>query len=383
MPSTTFRNRALLLALPAVALLAFLAWRGMLEPHGAKAAKKPEAVPVVVATVERRDVTHRIASIGTVQSLQTVVLRPQITGVVTEVLFAEGQRVEKGALLARIDDRAIRANLERAEAEKASRIAELRSAELDLERYRSLSDPRIVSRQTLDQQAAVVERLKAGIRAAEAAVESHRVELGYTRIVAPVRGRVGIRRVDPGNLVQAGAEGGIVTVTQVDPISVVFTVPQSVIAELEAGDARTARRVVAFDRDAGVELAQGRIESFDNQIDTATGTLRVRAHFPNPEGRLWPGQFVAVQVETGTSAASTVVPARAIGEGLNGTFVYRVADGKAQVVSVETAYRDEEIAVVTKGVSPGDSVVVDGQSRLKDGASVKIAAPVEAARARG
>jgi RND family efflux transporter MFP subunit len=222
------------------------------------------------------------------------------------------------------------------------------------------------------------------VQAAEAAAEALRVELGYTRIVAPVRGRVGIRRVDPGNLVQAGAEAGIVTVTQVDPISVVFTVPQSVVADLESTAAHgTARRVVAFDRDAGVELGVGRIESFDNQIDTATGTLRVRAHFANPDGRLWPGQFVAVQVETGTSPAATVVPARAVNEGLRGAYVYRVVEGAAEVVPIETRYRDEEIVVVAKGVAPGERVVVDGQSRLKNGSAVKVTGPAGDARARG
>ncbi|MFO0447839.1 MAG: efflux RND transporter periplasmic adaptor subunit, partial [Pseudomonadota bacterium] len=331
-----------------------------------------------------RDVVHRIASIGSVQSLQTVELRPQGTGVVTAVRFDEGQLVERGALLARSDDRTIRANLARAEAEKASREAELRSAELDLARYRELGDPRIVPRQAIDQQAARVEQLKAGIAAAEAAIEAHRVELGYTRIVAPVRGRVGIRRIDPGNLVQAGAEGGIVTVTQVDPISVVFTVPQAALGALDAGpDGRRGRRVVAYDRDAGTELAAGRIASFDNQIDTATGTLRVRAEFANPDGRLWPGQFVALQVETGLSEDVTVVPARAVNEGLAGAFVYRVRDGKAEVVPVETRYRDEDLVVIARGVAPGDELVVDGQSRLRDGSAVKLVAPAGGADAAG
>ncbi|HEY5760391.1 MAG TPA: efflux RND transporter periplasmic adaptor subunit [Steroidobacter sp.] len=370
----TKHNRAA--AVGAVVLLAAGCWWYARTP--AKLAAAPagggSGVPVTVAEVERRDVPQRISAIGTVQSLHAVVLRPQVTGTVTEVLFKEGELVERGALLARIDDRTIKAALAQAQAEKSSGEADLRIAELDLARYNGLSDRSIVPRQTIEQQAALVEKLKATIRASEARIEAQRVQLSFTEIRSPVHGRVGIRRIDPGNLVQIGDEQGLVTVTQVDPISIVFTLPQEVLPRLrKASKASRQMRVTAFDRDGSAPLAQGRLTTLDNQIDTATGTLRLRAEFDNASSDLWPGQFVTLQLETGTSENATVVPAHAIQQGLEGPFVYRVQDAIAEPVQVVTSYLDDEIAVIASGVMPGDVIVIDGQSRLKPGAKVKPA----------
>jgi RND family efflux transporter MFP subunit len=378
MLSARSRNRAIWVAaifLVVVALLPY--WRGEAqEKNSQSAGSGSSGVPVSVATVEKRDVPHRISSIGTVQSLHTVVIRPQVTGVVTEVLFREGELVERGALLARIDDRTIQAVLAQALAEKASREAQLRSAELDLARYGNLIDRHVVSRQTLDKQAALVEELKAGIQASEATIAAQRVQLSFTRIASPVRGRVGMRRVDQGNLLQAGDPNGLVTVTQIDPISIVFTLPQESLYRVRTASKGTeAARVTAYERDAGGPLAQGTLTTFDNQIDTATGTLRLRAQFDNREGKLWPGQFVALQLETGVSADAVVLPSRAVQQGLNGAFVYRVRDSKAEVAPVVVTYQDDEIAVVDNGVAPGESVVLDGQSRLKAGSAVRVSAP--------
>lgn len=330
------------------------------------------AVPVQVVEVERRDVPQRISGIGTVQSLHSVVLRPQVSGVITEVLFEEGELVERGKLLARIDDRSIKAALVQAEAEKISAEADLRIAELDLSRYVGLRDSSIVPRQTIDQQAALVEKLKANVQASEARIAAQRVQLSFTEIRSPVRGRVGIRRIDPGNLVQAGDASGLVTVTQVDPISIVFTLPQEMLSRLRGATRARKLGVTAYDRDAGEPLAQGRLTTLDNQIDVATGTLRLRAEFDNARGELWPGQFVMLQLETGMSANATVVPAHAIQQGLNGAFVYRVQNEKAEMVTVVTSYLDDEIAVIAEGIVPGDMIVSDGHSRLKPGAQVKV-----------
>jgi RND family efflux transporter MFP subunit len=339
---------------------------------------------VSVVEVERRDVPHRISSIGTVQSLHSVVIRPQVTGIVTEVLFNEGEMVERGALLARMDDRTIKAALAQAQAEKASGEARLRSAEADLTRYRNLIDQNVIPRQTIDQQAALVEELKAAIRASDATLSAQRVQLSFTTILSPVRGRVGIRRVDPGNLVQAGDPNGLVTVTQIDPISILFTLPQETLPRLRTtSQGSKGARVTAFERDAGVALGEGQLTTFDNQIDPATGTLRLRAQFANPEGKLWPGQFVTLQLETGVSANAMVLPARAVQQGLNGAFVYRIRDSKAEVVPIVTTYQDDEIAVVARGIALGDSVVVDGQSRLKPGAVVKATEASGARNATG
>lgn len=361
-------------AIGAVVLLAVGYWwyaRTPAQPAAAPAGGG-SGVPVTVAEAKRRDVTQRLSAIGTVQSLHTVVLRPQVTGTITEVLFNEGELVERGALLARIDDRSIKAALAQAHAEKSSSEADLRIAELDLARYDGLRDRSIVSRQTLDQQAALVEKLKAAIRASEARIEAQRVQLSFTEIRSPVRGRAGIRRVDPGNLVQVGDERGLVTVTQVDPISVMFTLPQEALPRLrKAVKASRQMRVTAFDRDGGAPLAHGRLTTLDNQIDVATGTLRLRAEFDNAGSELWPGQFVTLQLETGTSMDATVVPAHAIQQGLEGSFVYRVHDAIADAVPVVTSYLDDEIAVIATGVVPGDLIVIDGQSRLRPGAKVK------------
>ena len=369
-------NRLKLLAAAGIIVLAavvtWMFWRGDALGGHAKG-KGPAAVPVAVARVEQRDVPHWISSVGTVQSLQSVVIRPQVTGVLTEVLFREGEIVERGALLARIDDRSIGAALAQAEAEKSSKEAQLKLAKLDLTRYDDLSTQHIVPRQTVDKQAALVEELNAGIRASEAAIAAQRVQLSFTRILSPVRGRVGIRRVDPGNLVQAGDQNGLTTVTQIDPISVLFTLPQESMSQLPSAlPASGALAVTAFERDAGVPLAQGRLTTFDNQIDQATGTLRLRAEFANADGKLWPGQFVALKLRTSVSANAYVFPARALQQGLNGAFVYRVRGSKAEVVPVVTIWQDDEIAVLESGLEAGEEVVIDGQSRLKSGAAVKI-----------
>jgi RND family efflux transporter MFP subunit len=206
-------------------------------------------------------------------------------------------------------------------------------------------------------------------------IAAQRVQLSYTRILSPVRGRTGIRRVDQGNLVQAGDPTGLVTVTQIDPISILFTLPQESVSHLKTPPGAKGPSVTAYDRDAGIPLAQGKLTTFDNQIDVATGTLRLRAEFDNADGKLWPGQFVTLQLQTGVTANAIVLPARAVRQGLNGAFVYRIRDSKAEVVPIVTTYLDGEIATVASELAPGDSVVVDGQSRLKAGSVVKVSQP--------
>lgn len=357
-------------------IVAAVSWRVISLAQASKPASSPPPVPVSVAAVELRDIPHRVSGIGSVQPLQTVTLRPQIGGVITEVSFAEGQLVKKNALLARIDDRAVVAALQQAQAQKARNEAQLRSAELDLRRYSDLANSAAVSRQMLEQQRANVQQLQAAIQADEAAIAQQDVQLSYTRIVAPIDGRVGLRHVDAGNLVQAGDPSGLVTITQLDPISVVFTLPQDLLPRvqplLQAG---RALAVTAFERNNGAQLAAGRLTVIDNQIDATTGTVRLRAEFPNANGRLWPGQFVTVELQTSVSNAATVIPARAVQLGLDGAFVYRVRNDKAEVAPVTLAYSDDDIALVTQGVGVGDAVVIDGHSRLKPGSKVRVVSP--------
>jgi len=369
-------RRLALITLATLPVLGLVLWRVLTPASQAAESPRTKAVPVTVTQVERRDVQHNVTGIGTVQSLHSVTLRPQVSGILTEVLFREGQFVKRGDLLARIDDRSIKAALLQAQAEKARNLALLKSAELDLTRYGNLVAQEAISRQTLEQQAAQVEQLKATVRANEATVAAQEVQLSYTQIAAPVSGRVGIRRVDPGNLVQAGDANGLVTVTQIDPISIVFTLPQNLLSRVRpllqnAQATKTPAQVAAYDRDAGDLLAQGKLTMIDNQIDVATGTIRLRAEFTNQQGRLWPGQFVTVRLATSTSVGASVVPVRTVQQGLSGPYVYRVRDSKAEVVPVTIAYQDDQQVVISSGVEPGDTVVVDGQSRLKPGARVQ------------
>lgn len=323
----------------------------------------PTAVPVVVAVVEQRDVPHLVRAIGNVHSIHNVILRSQIDGILTEVLFEEGQQVAKGDLLARIDDRSIRAALNQARAEQARIQAELRSAQLDLERYTRLVKQNAVARQEYDQQKALVAQLEAMTAASEAAVAAAEVALSHTRIVSPVTGRVGFRRVDAGNYVRASDAEGLFSVTQIEPIDVVFSLSQSVLPRLPA-IAGTAP-VKVYDRAGGILLGEGVLTTIDNQVDRATGTIRLKARLPNTDGSLWPGQSVVVQLHTGVSAGALVVPVTAVRHGLNGRYVFRVSGGKAKPVPVTVAFEDDSIAVIAEGVAAGDTVVTDGHLRLK------------------
>jgi RND family efflux transporter MFP subunit len=379
MPTPSVPRRVLVIAATIVAVSLLIGWRLMSNTVAAGPPKGPPPVPVSVVAVEQRDVPQLAAGIGTVQSLHSVVLRPQVSGIVTDVLFDEGQQVKKGQLLARIDDRTIIANLRQAEAEKARNEAQLRAAKLDQSRYNNLLAEEAISRQTVEQQGALVEQLEAAIRANEATIAAQQVQLSYTQITSPVTGRVGLRRIDAGNLVQAGDVNGLVAVTQVDPISVIFTLPQELLVTLQGltHGAPTAH-VGAYDRDGGVLLAEGKLKTIDNQVDAATGTIRLRAEFTNKDGKLWPGQFVMVRLQTGMSDGALVVPARTVKQGLQGPFVFRVREQRAEVVPVQVGYSNDEFAVIREGLTEGDSIVSDGHSRLTPNAVVKLADPMGA-----
>ncbi|MBL8271252.1 efflux RND transporter periplasmic adaptor subunit [Steroidobacter sp.] len=375
---------ALIGAAVATPLVLLIGWRLVSGSLAADPPRGPPPVPVSVVNVEQRDVPQLAAGIGTVQSLHNVVLRPQVSGIVTDVLFEEGQNVKRGQLLARIDDRTILANLRQAEAEKARNEAQLKAAKLDKSRYDNLLAEEAISRQTVEQQVAQVEQLEAAIRANEATIAAQQVQLSYTKITSPVNGRVGLRHVDLGNLVQIGDTSGLVTVTQVDPISVIFTLPQELLGRVQGltqGDSYA--HVGAYDRDGGVLLGDGKLTTIDNQVDASTGTIRMRAEFVNKEGKLWPGQFVTVRLQTGVSGNALVVPARTVRQGLNGPFVFRVRDKQAEVVQVEVGYSNDEIAVIQAGLAQGDSIVSDGHSRLTPNAKVKLVEGPSALAAAG
>ncbi|MCY1415001.1 Multidrug resistance protein MdtA precursor [compost metagenome] len=357
---------ALLLAVGGAALY----WGVARHASAPQAAVAPPGVPVVLAQVERKDVAQNLSGIGTVTSLHNVVLRTQVDGQLTQVLVEEGQLVERGQLLATIDDRGIKALLAQAEAARLNSEAQLRIVEQDLQRYRLLYADRAVSKQILDQQESHAAQLRATLKSNQALIDAERVRLSYTRITSPVSGRVGIRNVDPGNLLRVSDAIGLFTVTQISPISVVFSLPQESLSQLHTllGGATP---VIAYTRDGGRKLAEGRLQSLDNQVASSTGTVRVRAIFDNAGSQLWPGQFVAISVQAGVLDDRLVLPSKAVRRGLEGNFVFRIEDGKAQAVPVTVAQDVDGVSVV-EGLAAGDQVVLDGHSRLTPGARVEV-----------
>ncbi len=359
---------ALLLA---AAVLGVFLWRTV-RPAAHVTDKDP--VVVSVARVGRSDVPLLLTAIGNVQSLNNVVLKPQISGVLTQVLVHEGQKVTQGQLLASIDDRPLKAAENQARAILARDRANLKIAELDLKRDENLLAGEAIAGQTVDQQRALVEELRATVESDAAALQTAQVQRSYASILSPISGRVGMRRVDPGNLVQANDANGLFSVVQVDPISVMFSLPQQNLPRLHPLlEDPTRAQVTAFDRDAGTTLATGHLTNVDNQIDPSTGTIQLRAQFDNPEGKLLSGQFVTVQLRTGIDRDASVVNSRAVQNGLDGTFVFRIKNGLAEVVPVKVRYVQGSITTVETGLEPGDLVVTDGQDQLTAGTAVKVA----------
>jgi RND family efflux transporter MFP subunit len=357
------------------------AWLALRSPAGDRAPPLPPIV-VSVATVTRRDVDRELSAVGTVQPLINVTVRPQIDGVLTQVLVHEGQHVERGQLLAQIDDRALAAAVAQARAEQARNVANLGIAELDRKRDENLLAEQAISRQTVEQQRAVTEQLKATIQSNAAAARAAEIQQSYAHIQSPVTGKVGMRRVDPGNLVHANDSGGLFTVVQVDPISVVFAMPEPVLPRLrELLKQSEGTQVVVLDRALGTPLATGRLLAADNQVDAATGTIQMRALFANPHELLWPGEFVTVRVRTSTDHDVLTVDSRAVQHGLEGEFVFRVRDGVAEAVPVTVLYQEDSLATLSAGPNAGDLVVIEGQDQLKSGSPVKVTSTSAAAMA--
>ncbi|MFD2644242.1 efflux RND transporter periplasmic adaptor subunit [Pseudomonas japonica] len=364
-----------LLVLLAIVLLGAAAWFVGQRPQAARPLQ-PSAVPVSVISVQREDVPRFLSAIGTVQSLHSVVIRPQVEGVLTRIAVREGQTVQQGDLLATLDDRAIRASLDQARAQLGQSQAQLQVAQTDLKRYRLLSEDNGISRQTLDQQQALVDQLKATLLGNQANIAAAEVQLSYTRILSPVSGRVGIRNVDEGNLVRTSDTQGLFSVTRLDPINVDFSVPQQWLPTLQqltaSNEPAPIQAYLEGDGDSGGKLlGEGRLSLIDNQIAAGTGTLRAKATFANPDARLWPGQLVTLRVQTGVERNALVVPPGVVRQGVDQHFVYRVKDDKAEAVPVKVLYQDSKVNVIS-GVEATDRLVADGQSRLKPGARVEV-----------
>lgn len=356
-------------------VLAIAAW-ALTRPAKPKLAA-PTAIPVRVVSVAQQDIPRFVSGIGTVLSLHSVVIRPQVDGILTRLLVKEGQQVKAGDLLATIDDRSIRASLEQAKALLAENQAQLQVALINLKRYKALSVDDGVSKQTYDQQQALVNQLNATVQGNQAAIDAAKVQLSYTQIRSPVSGRVGIRTVDEGNFLRTSDAQGLFSVTQIDPIAVEFSLPQQMLPTLQSLIAApTPASVDAYlgadtDGQTGDLLGEGHLSLIDNQISSTTGTLRAKAEFNNATQRLWPGQLVTIKIQTGLAKNALVVPPTVVQRGLDAHFVYRVNGDKVEVVPVQVTYQNSDVTLI-KGVQAGDVLVSDGQSRLKAGARVDV-----------
>ena len=325
-------------------------------------------VPVRLATAQEQTLRHTLRAIGTVTAFNTVVVRSRVSGELQEVTFEEGQRVQAGDLLAVVDPREFQVALDQARGQQQQNTAQLQSARKDLERYRLLFRQNSIARQQVEQQEALVQQLEGASVSDQAAVDSAQLQLGYTRITAPISGRLGLRKVDQGNIVAASDADGLVTITQTQPISVEFTLPQreaaDVLAQLRDGNTLEA---VLFDQNDINELARGELMSVDNQIDVSTGTLRLKARFENEDERLFPNQFVNLRLLV-SSQQALAIPTAAVQVGSIGSFVYTVDDeNKVHIRRITPGRVDGAWTGVLEGLEAGERVVVEGTDRLREG----------------
>lgn len=333
------------------------------------------AVPVRVATAVREDLDVRLKALGTVTPLNTVTVRSRVDGELVRVAFQEGQFVNAGDLLAEIDPAPYRIRVAHAEGQQAQNLAELENARIELARYRELREKGYVSAQDLSNLEARVRQYEARRQIDRATLDEARLQLQYTRIVAPVSGRVGLRSVDVGNLVSANSSEGLVTITQMAPISVLFTIPENELpAVIDAVRSEPELVVQAWDREEHQVLATGTLASLDNRIDPATGTLRLRAVFDNDDRRLFPNQFVNVQLRV-RSVNTVVIPNAAVQFGSRGPYVFVIdAEDTAQPRDIVTGAADGERVAVLSGIQPGERVVLEGLDRLREGSPVQVVA---------
>ena len=343
---------------------------------------RPDVTPVLVATAKTQDVPVWLDALGTVQALNTVTIKPMVDGPLLEVRFREGQDVAKGDVLARIDPRPYQAALDQAEARKAQNEALLANARNDLARYTKLAQNNFTSAQQADTARAQVAQLEAQVRADQAQIDAARTQLSYTTITAPVAGRAGLRLVDPGNIVRPGDANGLVVITTMQPVNVVFTLPQQQLQAVSAAMRGSVPPQVQALADipngggpngGGQVLDRGHLAVLDNQVDPATGTIKLKAEFPNAERLLWPGGFVNVRLRVATLRDALTVPPAAIQRGPRGAFVYVLKPGNTVTrAMVRVGHEDPDVAVIAEGAQQGDRVVTEGAARLAEGAHVRV-----------
>lgn len=353
------------------------AWMGK-RPVERQSARD-RAIPVVAAPVKQADVPVYVTGVGSVKPLNTVVVQPQVSGRITSIAFREGQDLKQGDLIATLDDALYKAQLDQATSKKAQDEAQLNYAVLEMQRLRRLMGNSATTQQQLDNQTALVAQYRAQVQSDQASIEAAQAQLNYTVIKAPIDGRTGIRAVDVGNIVSTGAANGIVTLSQIRPITILFSVPQQDLARVNAANASGPLAVDALDDDGRTAVAKGKLIVVDNQVDATTGTVRLRAEFSNEDLRLWPGAFVNARLLVETKKDVITVPSAAVQRGPGGTYAYIVGeDQKVKMQAITVSMQDDQTAVIDKGLSVGESVVTTGFARLEDGALVRVSTPEEA-----
>ena len=337
-----------------------------------KAAARRPAIPVSIAPVEKTDFPVYLTGLGTVQGFNTVQVRTRVDGQIDKIAFQEGQLVKQGDLLAEIDPRPFQAALDQAKAKKVQDEADLANANLDLQRYTKLGE--FATRQQTDTQRAMVARMTALIAGDDAAITNAQTQLDYTQVTSPITGVVGLRQVDIGNIVNAATQTGIVTVAQVEPIAVIFTAPEDQLPYISEAQKVAPLKVIAITTDGKKPLAEGKLAVINNQVDTTSGTIRLKAVFDNKTHTLWPGQSVSTRLLVKTLKDATVVPDDAIQHGTEGLYAYTVnQDNKAEVHKVRVSYSIDGRSVLDEGLTPGQRVITGGQFKVQPGSPVTTA----------
>jgi multidrug efflux system membrane fusion protein len=378
------RRRFVLTSILILLLLAGVVWwnRQGSAPQQANSGRNAAPMSIVPEVVSKGDIGININALGTVTSLATVTIRSQISGQLVRVAFKEGDEVKKGDLLAEIDSRPYEATLAQAKGQLARDEALLKGAQVDLTRYQGLAAQNAVPRQTLDTQTALVAQDQGTVEADRATVRSAEVNLQYCRIISPLDGRVGLRLVDQGNYVTPGDVNGLVVITQLQPISVLFTVPednlQAIAKRIQAGAVLPA---TAYDRSGASKIADGTLQTFDSQIDQTTGTIKLRAQFTNDTRVLYPNQFVNIRLLLDTHKDVTTISTAGVQRGVPGTFVYLVnADSTVSVRPVQLGATEGDRVEILSGLTPGDRIVIDGADKLRDGAKINVRSEADPAK---
>jgi multidrug efflux system membrane fusion protein len=343
------------------------------SPAASEATVRMPSVPVGAAAASRRDVPAYLFGLGNVQAYNSVTIRAQIDGQITEIAFKEGQRVKTGDVLVKIDPSLYQANLDEAIAKKAQDQAQLDNSRRNLQRNAALIEKNFVARQDYDTNQARVEQFEAAVKGDEAAIENARVRLAYATIRSPLDGRVGIRLIDKGNIVHANETNGMVIVTQTQPINIVFTLPEQTLQTILQGMNGGTLPVTALSRDGKQQLDLGELQLIDSTVDQGTGTVRLKAVFANAKGLLWPGQFVTARLQTTTLKNALTIPVAAVQSGPNGSFAFIInKDGAAELRTLKLGIQVDDVAVIEAGLDAGDLVVTSGQYRLQPGTMVEV-----------